>query len=48
MVEYAIIVAIISVAAIAVIALIGGQLRNAFESVTDVIEANTQQTSGGG
>lgn len=50
MVEYAIIVAVISVAAIALIVLLGGQIRDAFQGVTDVIEASTQtqQTSGGG
>jgi len=46
-VEYAIIVAVISVAAIALIVVLGGQVRDAFQSVTDVIEANTQQAPGG-
>lgn len=48
MVEYAIIVAVISVAAIALIVLLGGQVRDAFQGVTDVIEANTQQPPNGG
>ena len=48
MVEYAIIVAVISVAAIALIVTLGGQVRDAFKGVSDVIEANTPQKPDGG
>jgi Flp pilus assembly pilin Flp len=41
MVEYAIIVAVLSIAAIALIVVLGGEVRDAFQTVTDVIEANT-------
>ena len=41
MVEYAIIVAVLSIAAIAFIVALGGEVRDAFQAVTDVIKANT-------
>ena len=41
MVEYAIIIAVLSIAAVALIVVLGGQVRDAFQGVTDVIEENT-------
>ena len=41
LVEYAILVGLISVAAIVLIILIGGEVRDAFQAVTDVIDENT-------
>ena len=38
MVEYAILVALISVAAIAIIAIIGGQIKDAFQKVQDGLD----------
>jgi len=48
MVEYAILVALISVAAIAIIVILGGQIQAAFQSVSDAIEANTTGGTTGG
>ena len=39
-VEYAILVSIISIAAIAIIVTLGGQIQSSFQSITDLIEAN--------
>jgi pilus assembly protein Flp/PilA len=47
MVEYAIIIAVLSIAAVALIALLGGQVQAAFEGVTAVIEANTPPPNSG-
>lgn len=43
LVEYAILVAIISVAAIAIIVVLGGQVQEGFQSVLDVFEARQAQ-----
>jgi len=41
MVEYAVLVALISVAAIAIIFVVGGQVKEAFEDVRDCLNAPT-------
>jgi pilus assembly protein Flp/PilA len=46
MVEYAIIVAVLSIAAVALIVVLGGQVRDAFQGVTNVIEENAPPASG--
>jgi pilus assembly protein Flp/PilA len=41
MVEYAILVALISIAAIAIIFILGGEIRNTFNKVVQCIQGNT-------
>lgn len=48
MVEYAILVALISIAAVVIIGVIGGQINTAFQNVSNALPAAAPADGGGG